>query len=111
MSSLGGTAGTDLEVAQCPYTQSGSSSCFAAFLGLHLTAKSNAYLEVGLCSNSPYRCLLTASKGTWVWLADHDLDDSAQTRLSLYSGRGILSESAGPVWLIGTGMSSFVPCS
>ncbi|EPT06075.1 hypothetical protein FOMPIDRAFT_68535 [Fomitopsis schrenkii] len=82
---LGGTAGTDLEVSQCPYTTSGSASCFAAFLGLHLTAKSNAYLE-----------------GTWVWLADHDLDDSAQTRLSLYSGRGILSESAGPVWLIGT---------
>jgi len=37
-----------------------------------------------------------------VWLADHDLDSSAQSQVSLYSGRGILSESAGPVWLIGT---------
>ncbi|KZT68172.1 glycoside hydrolase family 55 protein [Daedalea quercina L-15889] len=82
---LGGAAGTDLEVSQCPYTESNSTSCFAAFLGLHLTSSSNAYLE-----------------GTWVWLADHDLDDTAQTQLSLYSGRGILSESAGPVWLIGT---------
>ncbi|KAH9934709.1 glycoside hydrolase family 55 protein [Fomitopsis serialis] len=89
----GGTAGTDLEVAQCPYTQSSpSSSCFAAFLGLHLTSKSNAYLE-----------------GTWVWLADHDLDDTAQTDLSLYSGRGILSQSAGPVWLIGTALLPTYP--
>lgn len=34
-------------------------------------------------------------------MADHDLDGPSQ--LSLFSGRGILSESAGPVWLIGTG--------
>ena len=40
-------------------------------------------------------------QGTWVWLADHDLDGTEQ--LTLFSGRGILSESAGPVWLIGTG--------
>lgn len=59
-----------------------------------------------LVSSECRQCLLKASKGTWVWLADHDLDDSAQTRLSLYSGRGILSESAGPVWLIGTGVYS-----
>ena len=42
-------------------------------------------------------------QGTWLWLADHDLDatsDSAQ--LTLWSGRGLLSESQGPVWLIGT---------
>ncbi len=46
-------------------------------------------------------------KGTWVWLADHDLDVNgiAQPQLSIYSGRGILSESAGPVWMIGTGRS------
>jgi hypothetical protein len=42
-------------------------------------------------------------QGTWVWLADHDLDGNGATQISLYSGRGILSESAGPVWLIGTG--------
>jgi hypothetical protein len=40
-----------------------------------------------------------------VWLADHDLDDQVTNlQVSLFSGRGILSESAGPVWMIGTGM-------
>jgi hypothetical protein len=33
-----------------------------------------------------------------VWLADHDLDEpgGGQDLISIYSGRGILSESAGP---------------
>ena len=43
-------------------------------------------------------------KGTWVWLADHDLEVTGGPQLTIYSGRGILSESAGPVWMIGTGM-------
>jgi len=54
-------------------------------MALHLTTGSSAYLE-----------------GLWVWNADHDLDWPGNAQLSLYSGRGILSESAGPVWLIGT---------
>lgn len=82
---LGGAAGTNLQT-NCP-SGSDSNSCFAAFMGLHLTTQSNAYLE-----------------GTWVWLADHDLDGTEQ--LTLFSGRGILSESQGPVWLIGTGCKS-----
>ncbi|KAH9934692.1 glycoside hydrolase family 55 protein [Fomitopsis serialis] len=82
---LGGAAGTDMQVSQCGGMEMYSPSCFAAFLGLHLTPSSNAYIE-----------------GTWVWLADHDLDDVSQSNVTLYSGRGILSESAGPVWMIGT---------
>ncbi|KAJ7349186.1 exo-beta-1,3-glucanase [Mycena albidolilacea] len=83
---LGGADGTDLQT-NCPIDGSGGfDNCYAAFLALHLTASSTAYLE-----------------GTWVWLADHDLDGNGATQISLYSGRGILSESAGPVWLIGTG--------
>ncbi|KAJ7118715.1 exo-beta-1,3-glucanase [Mycena epipterygia] len=83
---LGGAAGTNLQASNCPSSGSGgTTNCLAAFAGLHLTAASTAYLE-----------------GTWVWLADHDLDSSGQTQVSLYSGRGILSESAGPVWMIGT---------
>jgi glucan 1,3-beta-glucosidase len=39
-----------------------------------------------------------------VWLADHDLDGDGSSQITLFSGRGILSESAGPVWMIGTGM-------
>ncbi|KAJ6522797.1 exo-beta-1,3-glucanase, partial [Mycena vulgaris] len=83
---LGGATGTNLGTANCPSSGSGgTTNCFAAFLGLHLTAASTAYLE-----------------GTWVWLADHDLDGNGDAQLSLFSGRGILSQSAGPVWMIGT---------
>jgi hypothetical protein len=49
------------------------------------------------------RLIMSPIKGTWVWLADHDLDASSQAQISIFSGRGILSESAGPVWMIGTG--------
>ncbi|KAJ7702338.1 exo-beta-1,3-glucanase [Mycena rosella] len=83
---LGGAAGTNLQSTNCPTSGSGgTTNCFAAFLGIHLTAGSTAYLE-----------------GTWVWLADHDLDTPGNAQISLFSGRGILSESAGPVWFIGT---------
>lgn len=63
----------------------------AAFLGLHITQKAPAYLE-----------------GTWVWLADHDIDHNNSTQITIFSGRGIYSESAGPVWLIGTGSEHHV---
>ncbi|KAI0755599.1 exo-beta-1,3-glucanase [Fomes fomentarius] len=78
-------AGTNLLASNC-IKGTNSAQCFAAYLALHLTPKSTAYLE-----------------GTWVWLADHDLDSGGSTQISIFSGRGILSESAGPVWLIGTG--------
>ncbi|KAI0780740.1 exo-beta-1,3-glucanase [Trametes elegans] len=81
---LGGAAGTNLLVSNCP-AGSTNPDCSAAFLALHLTPQSNAYLE-----------------GTWVWLADHDLDSGGSQQTTIFSGRGILSESAGPVWLIGT---------
>lgn len=80
---LGGTAGTNLQQSQCP-TNAPGAGCYAAFLALHLTTNSNAYIE-----------------GVWVWLADHDVEGTAQ--VTIYSGRGVLSESQGPVWLIGTG--------
>ncbi|KAK7049313.1 hypothetical protein VNI00_005914 [Paramarasmius palmivorus] len=82
---LGGTAGSNLE-GNCPSSGSGGfDQCFAAFMALHLTPSSTAYLE-----------------GTWVWLADHNLDGDGSSQISIYSGRGILSESAGPVWMVGT---------
>ncbi|KAF5330865.1 hypothetical protein D9619_005867 [Psilocybe cf. subviscida] len=83
---LGGAAGTNLELANCPKSESsGTTNCFAAYLALHLTPSSSAYLE-----------------GTWVWLADHDIDGDGSSQLAVFSGRGILSQSAGPTWLIGT---------
>ncbi|KAF9229792.1 glycoside hydrolase family 55 protein [Gyrodon lividus] len=81
---LGGADGTDLQLAQCP-AGTLSSTCMAAFMGMHLTPGSSAYLE-----------------GTWIWTADHDLDDPESHQLSIFTGRGLLSESLGPVWLIGT---------
>ncbi|ESK92896.1 glycoside hydrolase family 55 protein [Moniliophthora roreri MCA 2997] len=82
---LGGAAGSNLE-GNCPSSGSGGfDQCFAAFLALHLTPSSTAYLE-----------------GTWVWLADHNLDSDGVSQISIYSGRGILSSSSGPVWMVGT---------
>ncbi|KAI0732077.1 exo-beta-1-3-glucanase [Fomitopsis betulina] len=83
---LGGRDGTDLQSSECPSgTEPSDSSCFAAYIGLYITSGASAYLE-----------------GLWVWLADHDLDGECSDQLSLWSARGILSESQGPVWMIGT---------
>lgn len=82
---IGGTAQSGLQVGQCPTSGAGGNNCFADFLGLHLTSGSSAYLE-----------------GMWVWLADHDLDSGGSQQISLWSNGGIMSESQGPVWLIGT---------
>lgn len=44
---LGGAAGTNLQDGQCPKSGAGgTTNCFAAFLALHLTPQSTAYLEV-----------------------------------------------------------------
>ena len=43
-------AGTNLELAQCPSSGAGGiNACYAAFLGLHITPGSTAYLEVIVC--------------------------------------------------------------
>ncbi|KAF8495372.1 exo-beta-1,3-glucanase [Gautieria morchelliformis] len=81
----GAAYGSHLGSAECPKQREATERCYAAFLAFHLTASSTAYLE-----------------GLWVWLGDHDLDGDHQ-QITIYSGRGILSESAGPVWLVGTG--------
>ncbi|KAJ7093249.1 exo-beta-1,3-glucanase [Mycena epipterygia] len=81
---LGGAAGTNLEKEQC-LPGNDTAGCMAAFMALHLTRDSTAYLE-----------------GMWVWLADHTLDEDGTSQLTIFSGRGILSESQGPVWMIGT---------
>ncbi|KAF8147994.1 exo-beta-1,3-glucanase [Crassisporium funariophilum] len=78
---------TNLDGSNCATNATGAyEPCMAAFLSLHLTPQSTGYFE-----------------GTWVWLADHDLDLAGEKQITVYSGRGILSESQGPVWMIGTG--------
>jgi len=88
---LGAATGTNMGATQCPTTTTPSNTaCFASYLAFHLTSSASAYLE-----------------GLWVWLGDHDLDQDP-TQITVFSGRGILSQSQGPVWMIGTGSEHHV---
>ncbi|TAQ83887.1 hypothetical protein B7494_g7784 [Chlorociboria aeruginascens] len=102
---IGGFAGSELQLADCPITPSSSSNtttvapysnttstsvntnCIAAFLTMHITpSASGLYLE-----------------NNWFWTADHDIEDPSLTQITIYTGRGILCEStAGNIWLVGT---------
>ncbi|RFU33704.1 hypothetical protein B7463_g2616, partial [Scytalidium lignicola] len=76
---VGGAAGSKVE------TNCGGSpaQCKAAFMLMHLTASSSAYVE-----------------GMWGWTADHDLDGSNGQTIS--TGRGYLIEATQGTWMIGT---------
>jgi glucan 1,3-beta-glucosidase len=52
---------------------------------LHITSESSGYFE-----------------NMWAWVADHDLDDALNTQISVAVARGILVESQGPTWFLGT---------
>ncbi|KAH8927659.1 glycoside hydrolase family 55 protein [Atractiella rhizophila] len=82
---IGGTQGTNLQTAQCS-TSSTNTACFGAFLGLHIRAGASGYFE-----------------GLWNWVADHDLEVASQGQMNVLAPRGLLDESTGPVWLMGTG--------
>ncbi|KAE9391952.1 exo-beta-1,3-glucanase [Gymnopus androsaceus JB14] len=82
---IGGAAGTEMELGECPAKSSNVTACTAISLCLHITEFATAYLE-----------------STWVWVADHVLDQDGSSQLEIYAGRGVLSESQGPVWMIGT---------
>jgi glucan 1,3-beta-glucosidase len=87
---FGGSAGSNMQTTQCSNNLgvNTGTACQSAFLGLHITSQASAYLE-----------------GTWVWNADHDIEPGG-TNVTLFSGRGILSQSQGPVWMVGTGAST-----
>ena len=86
---IGGAAGTGLQSDTCPKTPAQvttpKTKCIAAFLLLHITEKASAYIE-----------------NSWMWTADHELDLSDHSQINVYTGRGVLVESQGPVWLWGT---------
>ncbi|ODQ49670.1 pectin lyase-like protein [Saitoella complicata NRRL Y-17804] len=83
---IGGAIGTQLQTSQCPTSAAVSAACEGSFLKLHITSEASFYGE-----------------NLWIWTADHDLDISAQTQISLYNARGVLIEAEqGPVWLYGT---------
>ena len=79
---IGGFAGSQLQVPECPTSAQPSKECEAAYMAMHITASARrAYLE-----------------NVWLWAADHDLDDGRDTRISVYTGRGLLVEGKN-VWL------------
>jgi glucan 1,3-beta-glucosidase len=84
---IGGFTGSELQVAQCEKNNATTTihnACIGGFMSMHITASaSGLYME-----------------NNWLWTADHDIDDSDNTQLTVYNGRGLLIESsAGPLWL------------
>ncbi|MCJ1251556.1 hypothetical protein MMC30_008791 [Trapelia coarctata] len=80
---IGGTAHSSVH-STC--TSQDTSSCKAAFFGLHLTASSCTYVQ---------------SLWLWLWTADHNLDVGPIQIIS--TGCGILVEATQATWLVGTG--------
>ena len=81
---IGGAKGTDLQSGNCGKGSAQKPQCMGAHTMLHIAQTGSAYLE-----------------NIWAWVADHDLDGPNQ--VSIYNGRGILTESRdGPVWMYGT---------
>jgi len=76
---VGGAAGSNVET-NCGGS---ASDCKAAYVLIHLTTQSSAYIE-----------------DMWGWTADHDLD--AGNGQTISTGRGCLVESTGGTWLVGT---------
>lgn len=79
---IGGFTGSQQQVAQCPTSAAVSAACEVAYMSMHITkTASDVYLE-----------------NVWLWTADHDLDNADDTRISVYSGRGLLVEGKN-IWL------------
>ncbi|KAJ5931044.1 Pectin lyase fold/virulence factor [Penicillium verhagenii] len=79
---VGGTAETSISNI-C--TSQDPKDCMAAFMVMHLTESSSAYIE-----------------NFWGWTADHNLDSSSLLTI-VSTGRGILVEATKGTWLTGTG--------
>jgi glucan 1,3-beta-glucosidase len=74
---IGGSKGTALQVADCP-VYSVNQKCMAAHTNVHITKSAQgAYFE-----------------NNWFWTADHDLDDSNSTQISVFTGRGMHVEAS-----------------
>ena len=86
---VGGFMGSQLQATECPISQTAAdliTACMAAFMEMWITSTaSGIYFE-----------------NVWLWVADHDADNPNLTQNTIYSGRGLLIESSGPLWLYGT---------
>lgn len=86
---IGGFAGSQLQAADCPITPDQkyfvNPACISAYMSMHITPSArNLYLE-----------------NNWFWVADHDLDDFNNTRVSIFAARGLLVRGT-RIWLVGT---------
>ena len=96
---IGGFAGSKLLVADCPKTPNQqvtpsaiNQNCISGYLSMHITNGSTGlYLE-----------------NVWLWVADHDVEDASLTQITIYAGRGLLDQSQGPVWMVGTSVEHHV---
>ncbi len=68
---VGGAAGSDLQLANCPTGSGVNKKCMAAFMLMHMTKQSSGYFD-----------------NVWLWVADHDLDN-AQNADATETGDGI----------------------
>lgn len=82
---IGGSTGTDLQLANCPkLTGTIDKSCIAASMLLHMISDISGYFE-----------------NVWGWLADHDINETPDgntinsAQINIYGARGILIESQG----------------
>ncbi|CAG5137551.1 uncharacterized protein ALTATR162_LOCUS145 [Alternaria atra] len=83
---IGGFAGSNQSLANCPKFGSINKACMTAYMSMHITPSgTGAYIE-----------------NSWLWTADHDLDDCCSTQITIYTGRGLLIEASN-IWLIGSG--------
>ncbi|QKX63308.1 uncharacterized protein TRUGW13939_10477 [Talaromyces rugulosus] len=83
---IGGWTGSELQVEQCPTSASPAAKCQAAFMSLHITKDAQNFY----------------SENDWFWTADHDVDDPTNTRVSIFTGRGVLVEGTN-IAMWGTG--------
>ncbi|KAJ3556787.1 hypothetical protein NPX13_g10062 [Xylaria arbuscula] len=93
---IGGTTGSQLTYSDCPATPSSTSinnNCRSGHTSMHITSTANnLYME-----------------NVWLWVADHDVDDSQLRQITVYAGRGLLVESkVGNIWLMGTSVEHHV---
>jgi glucan 1,3-beta-glucosidase len=83
---IGGAIGTKIDPSNCPKgdgSKAPPSLCNGVWGLMHITKTGSCYME-----------------NVWGWTADHDIDYEDQ--INVYTARGLLCESQGPVWLYGT---------
>ena len=97
---VGGFAGSDLLINDCPVDTTTAippapipEKCIAGFMSMHITS-SAANLQLD---------------ATWLWTADHDIEDGELRQITIFNGRGLyIDQAAGPLWLWGTSVEHHV---